>query len=352
MIEKDKLHFKKGRKMREHKLKTDVVRNEKVESKDVNEELIVEEDINKKKRRKRKRIEIKNIIVSPEVSGEVENCGIETERKNIVNLRHSERIPQKKNYSDYILDINEESGNDDELGELEEDNLVLLEKDHDADKDSLQKFSIIGKSKNAHSASSSRGTVSISYNVTDFITIPTEEQCNHIYKQVIPGCNFKVGNLFFSYFGSLIELIFKGKGTKFYHKMENCDSFKKKILEMLLLFPWKDFLKEAVVSLLKEMFCLSDDEISKAKGCLEKWLSDNDEGVLFKDNLTEGTLQYWKLLENDSSGWKWLSRISLMFCSTMASESSVERDFSKARNLIGDHRFNNSNELIEAELIL
>jgi hypothetical protein len=149
----------------------------------------------------------------------------------------------------------------------------------------------------------------------------------------------------------MLEIVFAGKGLLFHYEINEKDDVKKRILETLLLLPIKEILPKAFEKMLTEVFSLNEIEKKKAIDCYLQWLSVDEVELPHYQALGTG-YEYWKLLENDNNGWKFLSKAALLFANTLPSESSVERDFSKGKYRTGERRFNSSLESMDAELLL
>jgi hypothetical protein len=252
----------------------------------------------------------------------------------------SDRVKKDKRSSDYIYDFEEETDDtdgDDGLEDVDEDNLIILEKNHEGDEEVLQETTIISNVKRKE-VEKLPIVADNSLHVPDFIIIPSVSDCRKFRNKLIPGTQRKVESLYHSFIGQLLELVFDGNGYVCCYPINSEESFKKRVLEMLIMLPLKEYVNESLQKVLKDMFCLPQLEIEKVTACFEIWLTSHPSKLPLKENLTEGTREYWGRLYNDGLGWGWLAKIAMMFSSTMSSEASVERDFSKGAWKTGDRR--------------
>jgi hypothetical protein len=190
-----------------------------------------------------------------------------------------------------------------------------------------------------------------SQNTLNIKTFTPEEYVQRFLANPV-SLNESVVHLQNSYFNQLLELTLGGKGTLAYREIKKEESYKKRMLEVVLLIPWLKIVKEGFEKILKEVFRLGVVEIAKALECLKLWLSCNDSEIPHSSSLLSGCYQYWQWLEHDTSGWQWLSKVALLFCNTLPSESSVERDLSKVKLMVGSLRYRSSNKSLDAEIRL
>jgi hypothetical protein len=147
-------------------------------------------------------------------------------------------------------------------------------------------------------------------------------------------------------------LIFGGKNSLFYHEPNINETYKKRILESLLLMPWFEIMTNELRIIMSENFSLKKAEIDEVIFCFHSWLTLPDSQLPFPSLLEGETHKYWNNIRNYHSGWGWLAKLSLIFCNTSPSESNVEREFSLGRLLTGDRRHRLSSEHMDIELIL
>jgi hypothetical protein len=140
--------------------------------------------------------------------------------------------------------------------------------------------------------------------------------------------------------------------SKFYYEITEEDDCKAKVLEMLLLIPWKDVATESLRLVLSQHFGLDSFEVAKAINHFHFWLTSPSKSLPHSSPLISGTREYWQLLKGDNTGWQWLADVALLFSATLSSEASVERSFSKGKYLTGDRRYSSSIDLMDAELML
>jgi hypothetical protein len=189
-----------------------------------------------------------------------------------------------------------------------------------------------------------RGQKDQKKNKKDNYDYPTINTCKYILRL----CD---KNLQLAYFNQLLEIVFAGEETIFFHEIVEGDNFKKRILETVLMMEWEKLITKGFEKILDEVFCLSQEEIEVGKIYLQKWLNAEESELPSYSALPQGC-KYWVSFENEHSGWRYLSMVSKLFSNTSLSESSVERDFSKGRLRTGDRRFNLDWESMDAELLI
>jgi hypothetical protein len=135
--------------------------------------------------------------------------------------------------------------------------------------------------------------------IWESISFPTTEECMHILNKTPKGSHTSLQLLQNSYFCQLFELIFGGeKDVIFFHSMKETESYKKRILESVLLLPLTEILETGIKYILKENFLLNSDEILVVISCFKSWLLSEENKLPFSANLADGTVEYWKHLEN------------------------------------------------------
>jgi hypothetical protein len=175
--------------------------------------------------------------------------------------------------------------------------------------------------------------------------------CLHIFEKTPKNSHVSLQNLQNSYFGQMFELIYGGFGA-YYHKPNETESYKARILDSLLLYSWEETMEKQLIKILTEVFSASKMEIQETVGCFYKWLGSEEITLPYSSYLKNGTYQYWKKVENDSNGWELLAKVSILFCNTASSESDVEREISKDQFRLVDRKWMMSSEYIDMDSMI
>jgi hypothetical protein len=259
---------------------------------------------------------------------------VELSSLSSISQTFSTRKSTQKRDNDFIYESDISSS---EKSETEEEELVMLGNDEETES-SIENEYVSEKLNKKFGSLNSIGNSSVKY--------PSVYECQHILTGKVIPCFLQN-----SYFAQLIETVLGGRNLIYWHQVCEGEDKKKRILEALLLLPIHEILPNAFEYLAKEMFMLDEIELRKACECYKKWITSEETELPFYTEFTEAC-DYWEKLENDNTGWQYISKLALIFLNTLPSESSVERDFSRGKYGIGDRRFNCSRESMDAELIL
>jgi hypothetical protein len=213
-------------------------------------------------------------------------------------------------YENSNISEDDYSEENDELGYIEEDDIIMSDKIHEEDDKE-----------------------------DDCETTLVEENSGFSSELFLPYKENK--KLLSAYFGPLLEIGL----TQNSPENEN-------VLEKLLNFPFLETSTKILKQILKKNFNIPNSEISKAVSAFGKWLHTPSESLPFHSLLETGTREYWEWHRSSTDGWNSLSIVALTFSATMSSETAVERSLSSGKHLTGDRRYSLSLKNMDTEITL
>jgi hypothetical protein len=182
--------------------------------------------VRKKRSRFSNEEEINNTIVDTELEKEIP----------VISGDRSPRVIRVKNDKDYIYEMESSTDEEEDFLQKEEDDLVILGNDRELENASpAPAEKVVFKSTKRNTKKNVE---------SEPFYIPTVEECNSILSKTPAGSSHNLQELQFSYFGPLLEIVFSGDTTVFFHSVKEGENYKKRMLKTLILMPWMEIIKE------------------------------------------------------------------------------------------------------------